>query len=62
VPANAALGGSSQSYVDGLHHALIAGAVLALAGAIATAWLLVPARARAEAEAVKEIADPLEYQ
>jgi EmrB/QacA subfamily drug resistance transporter len=54
VPANAALGGNLQSYVDGLHHALIAGAVIALAGAIATAWLLFPAGAGVEAEALTE--------
>ena len=45
VPASAALGGDLQSYVDGLHHALIASAVVAGAGAIATAWLLLPAGA-----------------
>jgi hypothetical protein len=44
VPADAALGGDLQSYVDGLHHALIASATLAAAGAIATAWLLLPGR------------------
>jgi EmrB/QacA subfamily drug resistance transporter len=54
VPANAALGGNLQSYVDGLHHALIAGAVIALAGAIATAWLLFPAGAGVEAEVLTE--------
>jgi EmrB/QacA subfamily drug resistance transporter len=58
VPQGAALGGNLQSYVDGLHHALIASAVLALAGAIATAWLLLPVRAEAgtEAGAVTETA------
>jgi EmrB/QacA subfamily drug resistance transporter len=54
VPAQAALGGDLESYVDGLHHALTAAAVLALAGAIATAWLLVPAAAPAETEMVTE--------
>jgi EmrB/QacA subfamily drug resistance transporter len=54
VPAGAALGGDPQSYVDGLHHALIASAVLAGAGAIVTAWLLIPVGARAEGEAVTE--------
>lgn len=54
VPADAALGGNLQSYVDGLHHALIASAVLAGVGAIATAWLLVPLGSRDEAEAVTE--------
>ena len=51
VPADAALGGDLQSYVDGLHHALIVSAVVAAAGAIATAWLLLPLRRPAEAEA-----------
>ena len=46
VPAGAALGGNPQAYVDGLHHALIASAVLAFAGAVATAWLLIPVIAR----------------
>jgi predicted MFS family arabinose efflux permease len=54
VPAQAALGGDLESYVDGLHHALTAAAVLALAGAIATAWLLVPVAAPAETEMVTE--------
>jgi EmrB/QacA subfamily drug resistance transporter len=56
VPADAALGGNPQAYVDGLHHALIASAVLALAGAVATAWLLIPAGAPAEAEVATETA------
>jgi len=56
VPANAALGGNPQAYVDGLHHALIAGSVLALVGAVATAWLLIPLGVPAEAEAVTEAA------
>ena len=56
VPAGAALGGNPQAYVDGLHHALIASAVIALAGAVATAWLLVPARKRAQAEVGAETA------
>ena len=51
VPADAALGGDLQSYVDGLHHALIASAVVAAAGTIATTWLLLPLRRPAEAEA-----------
>lgn len=43
VPAASALsGGDLQSYVDGLHHALIASAALAGVGALATAWLLIP--------------------
>jgi EmrB/QacA subfamily drug resistance transporter len=51
VPATATLGGNPQAYVDGLHHALIVGSVIALAGAVATAWLLVPAGAGVRAEA-----------
>ncbi len=54
VPQGAALGGNPQAYVDGLHHALIASAVLAIAGAVATAWLLIPARSPAEAAVVTE--------
>ena len=52
LPAGAALGGDLQAYVDGLHHALIASAALAGAGAIATAWLLIPGRPPGDAEAV----------
>jgi predicted MFS family arabinose efflux permease len=48
LPAQA-LGADPQAYVDGLHHALIASAVLAAAGAAATAWLLVPPSRRAAA-------------
>ncbi len=51
VPAEAALGGDPQSYVDGLHNALIASALIAAAGAVATAWLLIPARSRVTAGA-----------
>jgi EmrB/QacA subfamily drug resistance transporter len=53
VPADAALGGNLQAYVDGLHTALIVSAVIAAVGALATAWLLVPA-ARREREVVLE--------
>ncbi len=56
VPAGAALGGNLHAYVDGLHHALIASAVIAGVGAVATAWLLVPARAEDEATVVVETA------
>ena len=56
VPAGAALGGNPQSYVDGLHHALIVSAVLAIAGAVATAWLLIPIGSSTEAEAAPETA------
>jgi EmrB/QacA subfamily drug resistance transporter len=51
VPAGAALGGNPQAYVDGLHHALIVSAALAIAGAVTTAWLLIPIGSAAEAEA-----------
>ena len=45
VPADAALGGDLQSYVDGLHHALIVERRRSRSsGAIATAWLLLPVR------------------
>jgi EmrB/QacA subfamily drug resistance transporter len=54
VPANAALGGDLQSYVDGLHHALIASAVIAFVGAVVTGWLLLPARSRSEGEVLVE--------
>ena len=41
IPAEAALGqGSAADYVAGLHDALYAGAALALAGAVAAAWLI----------------------
>jgi predicted MFS family arabinose efflux permease len=56
VPAGAALGGNLQSYVDGLHHALIVSAVLALTGAVVTGWLLVPVESRADAEVLTETA------
>jgi predicted MFS family arabinose efflux permease len=56
VPAGAALGGNPQSYVDGLHHALIASAALALIGAVATAWLLIPVGSPAEPEVATETA------
>ncbi len=54
VPQGAALGGNPQAYVDGLHHALIASAALAIAGAVATAWLLIPVKSPAEAAVVTE--------
>jgi EmrB/QacA subfamily drug resistance transporter len=53
VPAEAALGGgSAQAYVDGLADALYAGAALALAGAVAAAFLI-GRRGRDEAVAVE---------
>ena len=54
VPANAAFGGNPQAYVDGLHTALIVCAATAIAGAIATAWLLIGHEATPEPEAVTE--------
>jgi MFS family permease len=51
VPAQAALGGGSAAdYVSGLHHALLAGAALAAAGAVA-AGVLISRRYGAAAEA-----------
>jgi EmrB/QacA subfamily drug resistance transporter len=51
VPAEAALGGgSATAYVDGLHQAALAGAGLALAGAIAAAVLIRPRRERRAVE------------
>ena len=54
MPAADALGGDPQSYVDGLHHALIASGVLAIVGAVLTAWLLIPAEPATEGEAETE--------
>jgi EmrB/QacA subfamily drug resistance transporter len=48
VPSADAFGGSPQSYVDGLHNALLAGAGLAAAAAVAAA-LLIKGPARTEA-------------
>jgi hypothetical protein len=56
VPAGAALGGNPQAYVDGLHHALIVSAAIALTGALATALLLIPAQSPVEPEAAPETA------
>ena len=54
VPSSAGLGGGNpQAYVDGLHTALLAGAVLAAVGAIASARLLGLGR-RADAGAAPE--------
>jgi hypothetical protein len=47
IPAQSAIGhGNPADYVSGLHHALIAGAVLAAAGAVATMRLLGSRRGR----------------
>ncbi len=56
VPADAALGGNLQAYVDGLHHALIVSAVIAAIGAVATARLLIPSRRSTKAEVATEAA------
>lgn len=50
IPAAAALGhGSPESYVTGMHHAMVAGSALAAVGAIASAALLGGKRRRAAA-------------
>ena len=50
VPADAALGnGSAAAFVDGFHHALLVGAAIAAAGAIAS---LVMVRSHTDARAV----------
>ena len=56
VPAGAALGhGPTSAYVDGFHHALLIGAGLAAAGAVATVALL---RQRRSAAATAPVFDP----
>jgi hypothetical protein len=41
VPASSALGhGSAEAYVNGFHHAIIAGSALAAGGALLSAWLI----------------------
>jgi EmrB/QacA subfamily drug resistance transporter len=58
VPAAAALGhGGAQSYVAGLHHALLAGAGVALAGAVVTA-VLIGRPARKTSSASFHVAEP----
>jgi len=53
VPASAALGhGSPESYVAGLHHALVIGAALAAVGGIATAKLIPFRRAASTAQPI----------
>jgi EmrB/QacA subfamily drug resistance transporter len=62
IPAQNALGGGSHAdYVGGLHHALLAGAALAAAGAVAS-WLLISPRFSAAAEAPAEAIEELEGQ
>ncbi len=53
IPGAAALGrGSAESFVDGMHTALIAGAVLAAIGAAASAKLIPVGRAGAKVESL----------
>jgi hypothetical protein len=56
IPAGSALGGSSAEYVDGLHHALLAGAGLAAVGAVATAMLIGVRRGRSASGVRRELA------
>ena len=55
VPADAALGGNLASYVDGLHTAMIVSAIVALVGAVLTAWLLIPAKGPVDPDLVAEV-------
>ena len=51
IPGAAAFGqGSAESFVSGLHTALIVGAVLAVIGAVASAYLIPVRRAGAKVE------------
>jgi hypothetical protein len=51
IPAEAAFGGGTpQSYVDGLHDAMLAGAGLAAVGAVAAWFLISPRLGAAPAE------------
>jgi EmrB/QacA subfamily drug resistance transporter len=53
LPASAALGhGSPESYVSGLHHALLIGTALAAAGGIATSRLIPARRVAGEAQPI----------
>ena len=53
IPGSAALGqGSAESFVGGLHNALIVGAVLAGIGAVASAWLIPVRRIGAKVESM----------
>jgi EmrB/QacA subfamily drug resistance transporter len=62
VPAQAAFGGGSpQSYVDGLHDAMLAGAALAAVGAVA-AWFLISPRLGAAAPAPEEESEAVEAE
>jgi EmrB/QacA subfamily drug resistance transporter len=58
VPSSSALGGNLQAYVDGVHHALLASAILVIAGAIATAWLLLPLEGRERGKVVPGVEAP----
>ncbi|MCZ7527787.1 MAG: MFS transporter [Acidimicrobiia bacterium] len=48
IPGHAVLGGAPREFVDGLHHALLVGAVLAAVGAVASAVLIAPRMPAAE--------------
>jgi EmrB/QacA subfamily drug resistance transporter len=62
VPAQAAFGGGTpQSYVDGLHDAMLAGAALAAVGAVA-AWFLISPRLGAAAPAPEEESEAVEAE
>ena len=61
IPGSAALGhGSPQSFVDGLHTALIVGAVLAAIGAVASAKLIAVRRTAATVEQLPARTEPVE--
>ena len=61
IPGSAALGqGTAESFVDGLHTALIVGAVLAAIGAIACVKLIPVRRAAATVEQLPTRAEPVE--
>jgi len=55
VPANGVFGGDPQAYVDGLHHAFIAGATFALLCAFATGVLLIGRAVELEDSTVREV-------
>jgi hypothetical protein len=53
IPGAAAFGqGSAESFVSGMHTALIVGAVLAAIGAVASAYLIPVRRAAAKVESM----------
>jgi EmrB/QacA subfamily drug resistance transporter len=54
IPAGAPFVGSRQGFVDGMHHAFVAAAILALASAIGTGVLLLRGDPDVEVEAIPE--------